>query len=130
MELIIRNSQQLLVYDETILNLNKIIQESHNLENNPNNISNEGILAINSLIFVYEKLQLKEFVDLNQFIPEPHPQIPIEKTSAVIQKYLKQKPISHYELNLYACQLVKRHQQSLEIFNSVGHNFENNPVEP
>ena len=40
MELIIRNSEQLLVYDELVIALNKIIQESHILEQNPQGISN------------------------------------------------------------------------------------------
>ena len=131
MELIIQNSQKLLVYDEAILALNKIMGESMMLENNPTKISNECVLAINTLIFVYDKMQLKEFVNLSEFIPEPHPTVPIQKTAPAIQKYLSEQPISHYELNLYACQFASRHpEKPLETFNQVGHNFEENPVEP
>ena len=75
-------------------------------------------------------MELKEFVNLSEFIPEPHPTIPIKETAPVIQKYLSEKPISKYELNLYAVQLCKRNNCSLEIFNSVGHDYDQNPVEP
>lgn len=100
------------------------------LENNPTKISNECIVAINSIIFVYDKLELKQFLNLNEFIPEPHPTINIEQTGTIIQKYLNDKSPSHYELNLYACQLAARRNLDLGVFNTVGHQFDANPVEP
>jgi len=58
MELIIRNSERMLVYDELLLCLETIKNSAPALENNPKDISNECVKAISSLIFVYQPLNL------------------------------------------------------------------------
>jgi len=58
MELIIHNSERMLVYDELLLCLETIKNSAPALENNPKDISNECVKAISSLIFVYQPLNL------------------------------------------------------------------------
>lgn len=43
------------------------------LEVDPSKISNKCVVALNTLIFTYSHLQLSQFVDLNELVPEPHP---------------------------------------------------------
>lgn len=102
MDMVIENSEKLLVYDEVIYCLNKIIQEAYVLENSPQNMSNECLLSLSSVIYVYNPLELNQFVKLNEFIPEPFPNIDVSKIRPLLQKYLKKPVISDYERNLYA----------------------------
>lgn len=69
MELVINNAEKVLVYEEIVLCLNQVVAEAATLEHNPGSVSNECIRAINSIIFVYESMQLKEFATLSEFIP-------------------------------------------------------------
>lgn len=48
-----------------VLALAKITGEAHILEGNPSAISNNCVVAINSLVFVYELMGLGEFVNLS-----------------------------------------------------------------
>jgi len=51
------------VYDEVIYALNKIMAEAEVLAESPAKASNETIVAIGSVMYVYDKM-LKELVDL------------------------------------------------------------------
>lgn len=58
MNMVIENSEKLLVYDEVIYCLNKIIGEAYVLENSPQSMSNECLLSLSSVIYVYNPLEL------------------------------------------------------------------------
>lgn len=56
--MIIRNSEKRLVYDEVIYCLNRVIVEAKELKTAPGTLSNECLLAVCSIIHVYEPLGL------------------------------------------------------------------------
>lgn len=91
-------------------------------------MSNECLLSLSSVIYVYNPLELNEFVKLNEFIPEPFPNIDVSKIRPLLQKYLKKPVISDYERNLYALEFCNRHNLTLDFLNSSGHNFVTHPV--
>ena len=43
---------------------------------------------------------------------------------------MNEKNTSHYDLNLYACELRNRQGVGLDVFNAVGHQFVPDPQEP
>lgn len=97
------------------------------LEKNPGQLSQNCTLAICTILYSYDALQLKDWVNLQDIIPDPRPKIDKKYISEPLREYIEFNEASFASMNTYILELCYRHQLTLEEVNKVGHNFSYNP---
>ncbi len=64
-------------------------------------VSEESIQAIFGIVHLYRDFELYNYIDLKEFIPEPYPEIGIDKLDAKVRRYLQYKKPTEYDRNQY-----------------------------
>lgn len=122
---VVSNSYRLAAYEELIVCAKIIQSEAKMIEKHE--MSKKCQVAVCSVLYAYQTFNLGEYIQLEDLIAKPYPNIPIQYISDPLRDCLSENSITKQAENIYVLEMCYRNNLELEKVNSIGHKFIYNP---